>query len=96
MSGCDGLTFRNVSRSAWTAIKRAAGSYGISGSDAGSASSQGFAFKWHYNEATKTLHIQCLDSPALVPCTEINARLQSEVGRIVVAAAAEDDGTIIA
>ena len=96
MAACDGMTFQGVSRSAWLAIKRAAGSYGIGGSDTGSASVQGYAFSWSYNEAAKTLHIQCKDSPALVPCSQINARLQAEVQRVIVASNEDGDETAIA
>ena len=96
MAGCDGMSFHNVSRSAWTAIKRAAASDGISGGDSGHASAEGHSVTWKYYEGAGTLHIQCLESPALIPCSEINARLQDEVGRVVAAANAQDDGTMIA
>jgi hypothetical protein len=66
------MSFRNVLRSAWTSIKRAAAPYGISGGDTGSTSAQGFSFAWTYNEAAKTLHIQCLESRLAYPCAEIN------------------------
>ena len=96
MAGCDGMSFRNVSRSAWTAIKHAASSYGISGGDSGQASLQSFSFAWTYNDAAKTLHIQCLESPALAYCSEINAHLRGKVGRIVVVADSQDGDAIIA
>ena len=51
MAGCDGLTFHGVTRPAWAQIKRAASSYGVGGSDSGSASVEGFSFSWSYNEA---------------------------------------------
>jgi hypothetical protein len=95
MAGCERLTFHGVSRSAWSAIKRAASSYGVGGSDSGSASVQGYAFSWSYNEATKTLHIQCQESPAIIPCSEINARLQAEVQKVIIAANEEGGETII-
>ncbi len=89
MAACDGMTFRGVSRSAWGAIKQAAASYGIGGRDTGSATVQGYAFSWSYNEAAKTLHIRCDDSPSLVPCSAINARLEAEVQKVIVAANGE-------
>ena len=96
MAGCDGLTFHGVTRPAWAQIKRAASSYGVGGSDSGSASVEGFSFSWSYNEAAKTLHIQCLESPALISCSEINSRLHAEVQKCVVAANEENNGTLIA
>jgi hypothetical protein len=96
MSGCDGLTFRGVSRNGWNAIKRSASSYGISGGDSGQATAQGFSIAWNYNEGAKTLHVQCVDAPGLIPCSEINSRLRSEL-RQVVADAGEsfEDGSLL-
>jgi len=96
MAGCEGLTFHGVNRAAWLAIKHAAGAYGISGGDSGQASHQGFSFSWSYHESSKTLHLQCIDGPELVPCSEINARLRAEVQQVIVATNDADGGTIIA
>ncbi|GDX39158.1 hypothetical protein LBMAG20_13730 [Methylocystaceae bacterium] len=96
MAGCEGLTFHGVNRAAWSAIKHAAGAYGISGGDSGQASRQGFSFSWSYHESSKTLHLQCIDGPELVPCSEINARLRAEVQQVIVATNDADGGTIIA
>ena len=92
MAGCDGLTFHGVTRPAWAQIKRAASSYGVGGGDC----VEGFSFSWSYNEAARTLHIQCLESPALISCSEINSRLHDEVQKCIVAANEEDEGTLIA
>ena len=78
------------------AIKRAASSYGIRGGDAGQASSEGFSVSWRYDESSKTLHIQCVDAPALFPCSQINARLRSELGQVVADAGESFDDTMIA
>ena len=96
MAGCEGLTFHGVTRSAWTSIKRAASTYGVGGGDAGSGSAQGFSFSWRYNEGAKTLHIQCTDAPGLVPCSEINAKLQSEVQSVIFATSEEGGETLLA
>ena len=96
MAGCEGLTFHGVNRAAWLAIKHAAGAYGISGGDSGQASRQGFSFSWSYHESSTTLHLQCIDGPELVPCSEINARLRAEVQQVIVATNDADGGTIIA
>lgn len=96
MAGCDGLTLRGVSRNGWNAIKRAAASYGLSGGDAGRGSSQGFSVAWRYDEGSKTLHIQCVDAPDLIPCSQINARLRAELGQVVADAGESFDDTLIA
>lgn len=77
MAGCDGITFNGVTRNGWNAIKQSAASYGIAGGDSGHATTQGFSLAWRYNESAKSLHIQCLDAPDIVPCSEINSRLRS-------------------
>jgi hypothetical protein len=96
MAGCDGLTLKGVSRNGWNAIKRAAASYGVSGGDAGQASAQGFSVAWHYDEGSKTLRIQCVDAPDMIPCSQINARLQSTLGRVVADAGETFDGIMSA
>lgn len=97
MAGCDGITFNGVTRNGWNAIKQSAASYGISGGDSGHATTQGFSLAWRYNESAKSLHIQCLDAPDIVPCSEINSRLRSTL-RQVVADAGEsfEDASMIA
>lgn len=97
MAGCDGITLNGVTRNGWNAIKQAASSYGISGGDSGHATTQGFSVAWRYNESAKSLHIQSMEAPDLIPCAEINSRLRSTL-RQVVAEAGEsfEDGTMLA
>ncbi len=96
MSGCDGVTFRGVTRKGWDAIKRSASSYGIHGGDSGRAASQGFSISWHYDEGAQSLHIQCVDAPDLIPCSEINSRLRSTLRQVVADAGESFDDTLIA
>ncbi len=96
VSGCDGITFNGVTRSGWNAIKHAASSYGIRGGDSGSAASQGFSLAWRYDEAARILHIQCVDAPALIPCSEINARLRAELRQVIADAGESADDIMIA
>jgi hypothetical protein len=96
MAGCNGLTLKGVSRNGWNAIKRAAATYGISGGDVGQGSSQGYSVAWSYDEKSKTLRIQCVDAPAIVPCSQINARLQSVLGQVVADAGESFDDIMIA
>lgn len=93
MAGCEGLTFHGVSRGAWSAIKYTAAAYGITGGDSGQASRQGYRFSWAYQESTKTLYIQCIDGPELVPCSEISAGLRAEVQQSIIA---ENDASVSA
>lgn len=90
------MTFRGVSRKGWQAIKQAAAAYGIKGGDVGQASREGFSISWRYDEHSKSLHIQCVDAPALFPCSQINARLRSELGQVVADAGESFDDTMIA
>lgn len=96
MAGCDGLTFRGLTRGGWNAIRRAAASYGITGGDVGQASSQGFTVAWRYDESLRTLHIQCVDAPPVVSCAQINARLRLQLGQVVADAGESFDDTMIA
>ncbi|MFM8859396.1 MAG: hypothetical protein ACKOEW_04780 [Methylocystis sp.] len=97
MSGCEGVTLRGVTRKGWEAIKRSASTYGIHGGDTGRGSSQGFSIAWQYDEGAKTLHIQCVEAPDLIPCTEINSRLRSELQQVIAdAGESSENGTMIA
>lgn len=96
MAGCEGMTFRGVSRKGWNAIKQAAASYGISGGDVGQATSQGFSVAWRYDETSRTLHVQCMDAPELITCGQINARLRTTLGQVVADAGESFDDTMIA
>lgn len=96
MAGCEGMTFSGLSRNGWNAIKRAAASYGVRGGDVGHASTEGFSISWRYDEHSKTLHIQCVEAPALFPCSQINARLRAELGQVVADAGESFDDTMIA
>ncbi|MFM9154338.1 MAG: hypothetical protein ACKOPC_12200 [Methylocystis sp.] len=42
------------------------------------------------------MHLQCIDGPELVPCSEINARLRAEVQQVIVAASDADGRVTIA
>jgi hypothetical protein len=96
MAGCDGMTVNGVTRNGWNAVKRAAASYGISGGDVGQASAQGFTVAWSYNEKTRVLRVQCVDAPAIYPCSEINSRLRGSLGQVFADAGESFDDTMIA
>ncbi len=79
MSACAMLSYNNITRPTWDAIKHAAAAYGLNGNDTGNASVDGFTVSWLYNETTKVLHIQCTASPFYIPCSAINARINDEI-----------------
>jgi hypothetical protein len=51
---------------------------------------------WRYDEAAKTLRIQCVDAPEIIPCAQINARLRTTLGQVVADAGESFDDTMIA
>jgi nitrate reductase cytochrome c-type subunit len=82
MSACNAQEFDNVSQSAWACIVQKAEGYGISVSgDSGEATKNGFTVTWNYDPAAQTLQLQCVNSPLLVPCSIINAKIQELVNR---------------
>jgi hypothetical protein len=79
MSACAMLTYNNITRAAWKSVQNAAAPYGLTEKDSGSAAVDGFTVAWSYVEASKTLHIQCTDSPFYVSCSVINSKINDEV-----------------
>jgi len=80
MSACAMLVYNNVTNAVWQCIKDAVAQQGFQiASDNDTASAQGFTVHWDYDSAVETLSIQCTDSPFLVPCSVINAKLDELV-----------------
>ena len=80
MGACEELVFSAVDRPHFDRIVTKAQSAGIPISgDVGEAGRNGFTVRWEYAERDNTLRIQCVDSPMLVPCSVIRARLVSLV-----------------
>jgi hypothetical protein len=80
MGACEELVFSAVDRPHFDRIVRQAQSAGIPISgDAGQAGRNGFTVRWTFAERDNTLRIQCVDSPIVVPCSVISARLVSLV-----------------
>jgi hypothetical protein len=79
MSACAMLTFNNISTDTWRCIQEAASQYGITGSDSGQQTVNGFTVAWSFVAATQTLQIQCLDSPFFVGCSTINSHIHDAV-----------------
>jgi len=80
MASCEELVFTAVNRPHFDRIVNQAQSAGIPiNGDMGEAGRNGFTVKWAFAEHDNTLRIQCVDSPMLVPCTVISAKLVSLV-----------------
>ena len=76
MSQCQELVFHNVVRAHFDTIiaKAQAGGIPISG-DEGEAVKNGIAVRWSFSERDRSLRIQCVASPLMIPCSLINGRL---------------------
>ena len=80
MGSCEELVFSAVDRPHFDRIVTKAQSTGIPISgDEGEAGKNGFTVRWSFAEHDSALRIQCVNSPMLVPCTVISARLVSLV-----------------
>jgi hypothetical protein len=69
MAGCRPLTFKNIPRERFLAIRariRAQAEVSILG-DTGTASGNGFSASWSYDEAAQTLTIECTEKPFFAP-----------------------------
>ena len=56
----------------------------------GEASHSGVTIRWNYDAAGKTLHVQCTESPTLLPCTFINSRIKEAVASVLGGPAEQD------
>jgi hypothetical protein len=68
MAACKPVTFKNITRERFQAIRariRAQADVSVAG-DMGTASGNGFAASWIYDEAAQTLSIQCTEKPWFV------------------------------
>jgi hypothetical protein len=85
MSTCAMLTYNNFTQEAWQSVKQAvAAKYSVQiTTDAGNASSEGFAVHWNYNSGTKVLSVQCTNSPIFVPCSAINSEINNMVEAVL-------------
>lgn len=83
MSACAMLSYNGLTRGAWDSVKKAAAPYGVTGKDSGSAETNGFTVVWSYVEASRTLHIQCTDSPFWASCSAINSTINDEVVKCI-------------
>jgi hypothetical protein len=87
---CDALRFSAVDAGKWAAAKETISSkYGMNiDSENGEESKSGFRLRWAYDPAAKTLEIQCLDKPFLIPCGVVNGQINSLAQQAGIEAAA--------
>jgi hypothetical protein len=80
MSACATQTFEAITPTVWTCVIQKAATYGITiTTPIGQAAKDGFSITWNYNTGTKTLALQCLESPWWAPCGTINGKIHDLV-----------------
>ncbi len=88
MAGCEEQVFTGVTNEHTEAFLAKAAQFGMGGLAAdkrttGEATQMGVTIRWHYDEAAKTLAVQCMKAPALLPCGMINGRIRDAVNSVL-------------
>jgi YD repeat-containing protein len=80
---CEALRYHGVDAPMWARAKDVvAQDYGIViDDDRGEAARSGFTLRWAYDSAGRTLEIQCIDKPFLVPCGVVNDRINATAAK---------------
>lgn len=78
---CRPITFRNISRLKFKAIRAriTAQSDVVSDGDTGTATGYGCKAEWAYNEAEQALTIHCTEKPRMIPEDVIEGKIRSLV-----------------
>lgn len=76
---CDPQHFTGVGTNEWNAARETISrEYGLHiEAERGEDSKSGFRLSWRYDPDAKTLEIQCLDKPRLIPCGIVNGRINA-------------------
>jgi hypothetical protein len=76
---CDPLNYSGVGPDQWNAAReRISREYGLNiDTESGEQSKSGFKLRWSYDPGKKTLEIQCLGKPFVVPCGVVNGRINA-------------------
>ena len=83
MARCELQTFSEFNVECIQALQRRIQAEGVegasvpSGATSGTASRMGFKISWTYDAASKTLTVECTDSPFYAPCSVINAQIRT-------------------
>ena len=87
MAGCEELVFEGVTAAHTDAFLAKAAQFGMGGlggkGTSGEATQMGVTVRWHYDEAAKTLAVQCMKAPSLLPCGMINGRIRDAVNSVL-------------
>ncbi len=71
--------FHDITRAKFNAIKCKAASLVDIKDDAGRCEKDGFTIQWNYFETGRTLVIQCIDKPWLVPESMVTSKIKELV-----------------
>jgi len=87
MASCNPITFQNVTRLQFQAVRARAvaeatgvQNNGDSGSATGPTWLGPVTVSWKYDEPSQSLTLQCTDKPRPLPAAWVNSRIQSLVG----------------
>ena len=87
MAHCEEQGFSGVTSEHFSMFIEKAGQMGIPGlagqGNSGQASRSGVTIRWNFNPETKTLSVQCTDSPMLLPCALINSKIREAVAYVM-------------
>ena len=87
MAQCEEQGFSGVTSEHLNFFLQKAESLGMPGlagkGSSGEASKGGVTIRWSYDEASKTLKVQCTESPMLLPCAMINNKIREAVSEVL-------------
>ncbi|HXI90474.1 MAG TPA: hypothetical protein VNH18_29540 [Bryobacteraceae bacterium] len=73
---CDPVIFSNVSPEQWAAIEAKLATAHIRiEHDQGEIVIQSADIRWDYESSAKTLTVQCVRKPFIIPCSKVNAKI---------------------
>ena len=87
MAECEEQVFTGVTSEHTDAFLAKAAQFGMGGiagkGTSGEATQMGVTIRWHYDEAARTLAVQCMKAPMLLPCGMINGRIREAVNSVL-------------
>ncbi len=87
MAACEEQGFSGVTSEHFASFAAKAESLGMPGlnghQNSGQATKSGVTIRWDFNPADGTLKVQCTESPMLLPCALINAKIKEAVTAVL-------------
>ena len=87
MAACEEQGFSGVTSKHFASFAAKAESLGMPGlsgqQNTGQASKSGVTIRWEFNPDAGTLKVQCTESPMLLPCALINAKIKEAVEAVL-------------